>query len=314
MLKRFKCFITFLFLVFSTFSHAFILIPTSREFLQPVLDNSGVRFGLNPAFFFSNYQDDIVSPRNSTGYVLVNPAEKIFYLHDILPPLSEVKIDYKASNFGLYVNFEHKYSIESALIKLEKLTNIPLNLAEYLTVDFPRAYDTTTPHEAFVYCFSDDIFLAIGRFKIKWGDARYPVHISDTTFQDNFTFISDVNDFRFTFHYISIIPWLTYEELYIQSNYSRGSDTRKIYSEPYKTIVAHRLDWFAESPVFSGRIGISETNLIGGKKPDLIDISPVMFLHNTWGGNYSNVTGGVDFSLVLGRQLKLYGEWSEAME
>ncbi|MEM2146384.1 MAG: hypothetical protein QW279_13555, partial [Candidatus Jordarchaeaceae archaeon] len=135
MLKRFKFFITFLFLVFSTFSYAFILTPTSKEFLQPVSDNSGVRFGLNPAFFVSNYAAEIVSPKNSTGYVLVNPAEKIFYLHDILPPLGEVKIDYKASNFGLHVNFEHKYSIESALVKLGKFTNIPLNLTEYLTND-----------------------------------------------------------------------------------------------------------------------------------------------------------------------------------
>lgn len=72
-----------------------------------------------------------------------------------------------------------------------------------------------------------------------------------------------------------------------------------IYSKPYKTIAAHRFDFFGLSD-FSGRIGISETNLTGGKAANLIDISPVMFLHNTWGRNYSNVTGGVDFSLPFG--------------
>ncbi|ODN29828.1 hypothetical protein [Fervidobacterium thailandense] len=286
----------------------FVLNVTNHDFSSFVPVGSGTRVVFTPALFVSNYPRNVVSSKGSTGYVLVNPAEGIFYLHDQLPPLAEFGLSYRGRNFGLQLNFEHKYSLGAALVKLEKFTNVPLNLVEYLTVDLPRAFDTTTPHEAFAYWYTEDLFLALGRFKIKWGDARYPIHISDVTFQDNLTFSANIEPFRFTFHIISILPWLTAEELYVQSNYTRGGETRTAYTEPYRTIFAHRFDWFINFLEATVRVGLSELNLVGGKMPDLIDLSPVMFLHNTWGEAYSNVTGGLDFSVRYKDRWKIYGE------
>ncbi|KKL65570.1 hypothetical protein LCGC14_2153630, partial [marine sediment metagenome] len=50
--------------------------------------------------------------------------------------------------------------------------------------------------------------------------------------------------------------------------------------------------------------------VIGGRVPEFNEITPLMYLHNVYGENYSNVIFGFDTSIVPCRNIQVYGEFA----
>jgi len=207
----------------------------------------------------------------------------------------------QASNsFCLYLEIPLEKEYTNKLLTLNTSNNIPFDLS----------VDLNFPKQAYLYYAGDNFYTSVGRYKLSWDDAKYPVHISPTTTLDNLTFAIRFPEVNYTFHALPTYPLLAPEEYNIQKSYSAQHTAGMYFYEPSKYIFAHRLDFYGNiGSDFKTRIGLSELNIVGGKFPDLIDLSPVLIYHNTYGEGFSNVTGGLDFSVSYRDIFKLYGEF-----
>ncbi|ODN30987.1 capsule assembly Wzi family protein [Fervidobacterium thailandense] len=275
--------------------------PVPRIWENPTCESSSsasarINFSLN----ISKWPSDLVRKYSYAWGTPTNPAEGVFYLQEELPKLLELDLSLGNDSFCFFVNLSLQKEYQNKLRTLETLHNVPLDLS----------IDLNFPSEAYLYYASDNFFIAVGRFKISWGNARYPVSVAPVSPFDNITFMIRFSDFVFTFHAIPSYQLLTPPEYEIQRSYSDQHMAGQYFFEPSKYIFAHRLDFHRNfSNDFALRVGIGEINVVGGKYPDLIDLSPAVFYHNTYGEGYSNVAGGIDFSLWYRNSVNFYGEF-----
>ncbi|ONN27796.1 hypothetical protein XJ44_02180 [Thermosipho affectus] len=246
---------------------------------------------INLSYAFGNWQKSYILKGDGPGRAL-NPAESGFYIFEKIPPYLNFEILFQNNNFVLYTN-----------IPFSKETTVKIK-DPFLNFSF-TSFDMNGPENFLLGYLKKDLFIGIGRYPIKWGDSKYPITISDTTFQDNLTISKKFENFTYTYHFISSFPLLTKEEKHIQENYYEKHTPNLYFFEPFKTIVAHRFEFFLDD----FRIAIGELNVVGGKAPDLIDLNPLMFFHNTYGEGYSNVLSSVDFSYSF-KNLKIFGEFA----
>ncbi|AEJ61889.1 hypothetical protein Spith_1628 [Spirochaeta thermophila DSM 6578] len=268
----------------------------------PRTDGLSLRF--QPFIGVGDWPVDLVRGDYWAAGVPVNPAEHLFYLSDHIPPFLLLQVSGHAGPFGLHIEIP---------VQKEYLSRATYPSTNYLSDSLAGAFDITHysfdmtfPHTAYLYYASEPFYFAAGRFPLKWGRARYPLTISPSTYQDNLTASWQGGAFRYTFHVISSSPLLGNSEEDIQTHCYDYLSEGRIFSDPYKTIAAHRLDLLG--PLW--RVGVGEINIIGGKAPDLLDVSPLMYYHNTYGEGYSNVVFALDGDLTLWDSLTIYGEAS----
>lgn len=274
--------------------------PVPEEWInKSSVEKAEARFVFSPAFYLANWSSNVVTKYGGWWGVPTNPAQNVFYLQDELPELLQLVLNYASNGFCLYLELPLEKEYTNKLITLNTSNNIPFDLS--IDLNFPK--------QAYLYYVGDNFYVSVGRYKFSWGDAKYPVHISPTTTLDNLTFAIRFPGVNFTFHAIPSYPLLTLEEYNIQKNYSDQNTAGMYFYEPSKYIFAHRIDFYGNiGNDFKTRLGISELNIVGGKVPDLIDLGPVLIYHNTYGEGFSNVTGGMDFSVSYKDMIKLYGE------
>lgn len=283
-------FIIFL-LLFSSIYFSEFIFYSSNNFEN----NFENKFSINIMYSFSNWSNGfVVFHGDGNGYP-TNPAENVFYLFDNIKPFFEISLFYNFQNLVLYTNIPFQKEI------ISKVKDPSTN---FFLVDEKPTFDMNGPENFLLGYISDNIFLAIGRFPLHWGDSKYPISISDTTFQDNITFSTKNNFFKYTYHLISSYPLLSSYEQEVQRKYFEKHTPSTNFFEPVKTIAAHRFDFFIDN----FRIGIGEINVVGGKIPDIIDINPLMFFHNTYGEGYSNVLSSIDFNVKVSN-ISIYGEF-----
>ncbi|MEM5948226.1 hypothetical protein WKV44_06695 [Spirochaetia bacterium 38H-sp] len=292
----------FLFLLINTLLYAQMAPSFSGTY--PVIENekwTGIKFELTPQLAFGSLPSELVKTDYWDWGMPVNPAERVFYLQEQLEPFFNIKLSGKAGKAGIYMELPLQKEYNTRLTDFYSNFFAPydglLDISKY-------SVDMTIPQLAYIYYQDGPVFFSIGRYPLKWGDARYPVVVSPVTYQDNLSLVIDNNTVRYSFGIISSFPYLADKEYDIQTKCYDEHSTDRIYSEPYKTIALHRLDIKSDS----WRLGIGELNVIGGKFPDLIDISPVVIFHNTYGEGYSNVLMSLDASIVPISGLKIYGE------
>lgn len=259
-----------------------------------------VELVLKPAIYTSNWSNSLVGKYTNSWGRPVNPAENIFYLQNNIPSFFNLNLNFKVGEFKLYMELPIEREYGNKISTLSSHTNFP----------FDFSIDLNFPEFAYLYYSNNTFRASIGRYKLSWGDARYPIHISPTTSLDNFTLSINFPGIVYTFHSISSFPLLAPEEEDIQSNYSDQHTAGRYFKAPSKYIFAHRLDFYnIISDEIKLRIGLGELNIVGGRVPDITDFSPVLIYHNTYGEGWSNVTGSIDFSLVYKNTLKIYGEF-----
>lgn len=280
--------------VFATWSATWNSVRT-----LPVESSTGLNFTIRPSLKYLTWDSKFRTKWTWAWGSPSNPAEGVFYLQDELDPFASLSLYASTLHFGLFVELPLDYS-PGAKLSNGEIHNLPLRI---------MAIDLNFPRFAFLAVGNDIAYLSIGRYRISWGSARYPVHISPTAHLDNATFGLRFGSLVYTFHAIASYPLLSPPELNIQRSFSDSHTAGLYFSDPSKSIFAHRLDLYGSvSENFSYRFGIGELNIVGGKFPDLIDLNPVVVFHNTYGEGYSNVTGGIDFTLKLWKVLRLYGE------
>jgi len=303
-----KFLITALFIVFFS-SSAFSTLSYEGTFgIKPLPEkwnNTGkvavntFRITFTPSLSLSNWPFQVVTKYPYSWGTPTNPAENVFYLQEELPEFLKLEFSLVSNGFCLFISIPIQKEFQNRLKTLETMHNVP----------FDFSIDLNFPHEAYLYYAKDIFFVSVGRFKLSWGDARYPVQVSPVTSFDNLTFSIKFENVLFTFHAIPSYPLLTPEEYKIQKEYSDQHTKGLYFYEPSKYIFAHRLDFYKKfGGDFTFRLGIGEISVVGGKFPDLIDLSPAIFYHNTYGEGYSNISGGADFSLTYKDRVKFYGE------
>ncbi|SHH30722.1 hypothetical protein [Thermosipho atlanticus] len=275
-------------------------LPIPSEWLNGDKNLYDIKIKIAPWFSFGKWNTFFIT-NDSWGWgASTNPAENVFYLFNEIPPFLNLSFKFSKNGFTLFSSV----NIQKGLTTRTKEfgTNLFFNNFNFELLSF----DTNFP-ELFYICYANNFsFVSIGRYPLKWGFSKYPITISNTTFQDNITFSTKISNFRYTYHFISSYPLLTPAEQNIQSTYSDQHTPGKIFDEPYKTIIAHKFDFEFNKLKF----GIGELNVVGGKVPDIIDINPLMFFHNTFGEGYSNVLANIDFKYTITDNFYLYGEFS----
>ena len=155
-------------------------------------------------------------------------------------------------------------------------TNIPFVNGGNLDLTFPRVgyVDYTS--------LFGDIYLSLGRRKIKWGPGTYGMAISDSQpYLDNLyaRFGTDISDsWRFGYDFVAL-AFKHFLDIGVEAN---GAP---------QTTFAHRFSF--ENSVF--RASFTEMNNIYGKVPSLLDCTPIALWHNNFQDDCSNVM--IDLSL-----------------
>jgi len=121
---------------------------------------------------------------------------------------------------------------------------------------------------------------------------------------------------RYTFYAAALDPWLSGTPGYTDS---AGSEARRqretapidnqrgrLYGEPYKTYAFHRVDLAVGRVAF----GLQENLMVGGKMPELRDLSPLACWHNQYGDGFGNSFTTVDLAVDLPVVGTLYGEYA----
>jgi len=262
------------------------------------------RLEANFSLYTANWSSDIVKKYTGWCGEPANPAQNVFYLPEEILPFLNLIFDYSTPDIAFYLEIPLKKEYRNKLLTLSDGNNIPLNPFDLSKLSI----DINFPDIGYIYYANENAYLAIGRFPLKWGDAKYPVHISPTTYQDNATLALRFPAMTYTFHAITSYPLLANEEYEIQKSYSDQHTSGRYFYEPSKWIIAHRIDYYNAFGDVNLRLGLGELNIVGGKHLDLIDLNPVLIFHNTYGEGYRNVTGSLDFSLKW-KSVFIYGEY-----
>ncbi|MEA2067557.1 MAG: hypothetical protein U9O65_10815 [Thermotogota bacterium] len=283
----------------------FFLLIASGVFCFDLLINSegyedgySISFELTPGIAFSNFSGDFVTKYNWGWGRPTNPAENAFYLQDNYKPFLNVLL--QVEHLGLKIDFEVPFQYEYG----KKLRNV----FDIFSFNFPSLMmvDMNFPYLGYIEYENELFDIAVGRFPIKWGWSEYPLTISPTTYQDNFTFTANFYSMKYYFHAISSYPLLSSAERDIQENFSDQHTPGIYFDDPSKYIFAHRVEF--DHGIFEW--GLGELNVVGGKTPDIIDANPLMIFHNTYGEGYSNVVVSLDGKLELRDDISVYGEIS----
>ena len=178
---------------------------------------------------------------------------------------------------------------------------------------FVQEFDFNFPTRSYLKVGNLNLDLLIGREQMKWGPGyRSSLVISDSPPYYDMLHLSYFSDFfKATFFFAALESYLTEAELGIQeAMWDKGVITFEKNDHPfeqYKTLTGHRFEFMFFDKLL---IGVNDIIVIGGRAPELNEITPLMYLHNVYGENYSNVMIGLDASFVPCRNVQIYGEFA----
>ncbi len=184
-------------------------------------------------------------------------------------------------------------------------TNLPVGSP------FVKEFDFNFPTRGYLKFGSCYLDLLIGREQMKWGPGyRSSLVISDSPPYYDMFHLSYFSDFfKASFFFAVLESYLTDAELKIQGAKSdEGAVSfKKDATDQYKALTGHRFEFNIFKKIL---FGISDIIVIGGRMPEFNEITPLMYLHNVYGENYSNVIFGLDTSIVPCRNIQVYGEFA----
>ncbi|MCD6462218.1 MAG: hypothetical protein J7L52_00760 [Thermotogae bacterium] len=284
-------------LIFETIESGKVLENVVLPFLSEYR-SSGFSIRVDPSFHIDN---GLVKKVEKDEHI-VRPYEE-FYIYEKTSPFLTLLLDLNGGPLRIHV----EYFLKREYMQFHNtggITNIP-----YSNV-FPHlSLDPGYPYKAYGVLEFDGQYIVFGRCKLRWGEALYPVALSDVSpYYDNFTYHAQGSGVGYTFHLISLNATLTPEEWASQTSFvPPNADPGSPYTERVKTLVAHRLDFLISHNL---RVGIGELTMVGGKYPDLYALNPFIIYHNNFNEGYTNTMGIVDFSWTPIKGLNFYGEFA----
>lgn len=192
---------------------------------------------------------------------------------------------------GAYKNFEAKIYLPlrkdmEAWFEDDLRTNVTLN---------PSHLDINVPNEAFAKWTYGAGFAQLGRFKPDTEPSPNTLALGGAPYHDGFYFDFSPSIFRYDFFFSSLnahlhgTPSSTGQnapegsEAWNQAHLSVDNQRNRSYSEPYKSLVYHRLGIELKKIWFY----IIEQSIIGGKQAEFRTLSPFMFWHNNYATGYT---------------------------
>ena len=184
--------------------------------------------------------------------------------------------------------------------------------------------DLNEPSRAYLHAESEHFGFTLGRFPVHWSPSpEFGLALSSSVpYHNGAEFALKMPRARFRFLVSSLNPWLegtppgdsssedypVGSEEWLQrhtgSDHGAGNFHNRVYDERIKTLFAHRL----EGDLGPLALGITETEIIGGKVPDLRDADPFMIYHNDFKDGYTNSAISLDAALRLPGGFSLAGE------
>lgn len=188
-----------------------------------------------------------------------------------------------------------------------------------------REVDLNEPSLGYFRAESGHFAFTVGRFPVHWSPSpEFGLTLTRSVpYHNGAEFALKLPHVRYRFLASSLNPWLQGtpatdsssedyppgSEEYRQRHYGSGNGAglfhKRIYDARIKTLFAHRVE-AALGPV---SLGITETQIVGGKPPDLRDAGPFIVFHNDFKEGYANGAFGLDGSLRLPGGAALFGEY-----
>lgn len=193
--------------------------------------------------------------------------------------------------------------------------NVPLSAKEV---------DLNEPSLGYFHAENGSFAVTVGRFQVHWSPSPdFGLALSQAVpYHNAAEFTLKMPLARYRFLVSSLNPWLEGtprgdsssedyppgSEEYRQRHYEDRNGTqnfhRRVYAERIKTLFAHRL----EGQIGRLALGITETQVIAGKVPDLRDAGPFVFFHNDFKDGYTNGALSLDAALSLPAGFSLAAE------
>lgn len=194
--------------------------------------------------------------------------------------------------------------------------NVPLGFNEF---------DLNEPSLGYFRAEGAHYAFTAGRFPAHWSSSPdFGLTLSNSTpFHDGAEIVLKFPRGRYRFLASSLNPWLEGtptgrtanedyppgSEEYRQRHYASANGAQswhnRVYDARSKTLFAHRV----EGELGPLALGLTETEIIGGKVPDLRDAGPFVVFHNDFKDGYTNSSVGLDASLKLPRGIVVLGEY-----
>lgn len=174
------------------------------------------------------------------------------------------------------------------------------------------------PERGYLSYANDTITLAAGRFPTGIGFGDTNIFLNGQSSYDHIEFSFKTSHFRFFSLMGSSASHLNKAETWIQNfeglepnkgygwDYINNHDSSTQTLVPLKLYTYHRIEWQFFNTL---GIGISEMQLMGGKAPELVNLFPTMYWHNTYTAGISNVMILADAWVQPLPGLMIFGEF-----
>jgi hypothetical protein len=233
-----------------------------------------------------------------------------------LPPLAAVALKYPVTPHSIVAFRMGLHRDLSAWSDDPGGSNVPLS---------DKEVDLNEPSLGYFRAESERFAFTIGRFPVHWSPSpEYGLALSSAVpYHNGAEFALKLPRFRYRFLVSSLNPWLAGtpagdtssedyppgSEEYRQRHYpsSNGASLfhHRVYDARIKTLFAHRI----EGDLGPVSLGATETQIIGGKPPDLRDAGPFILFHNDFKEGFANGALSLDASVRLPRGVRILGEY-----
>ena len=267
--------------------------------ISPILQ-AGISAGFNSETGMEHY---IASNAGSDGRFLDYLS---LYEANSEPSLLKIGFIAQAAGFSLLFQPELRESANS-LIKDYNITNFPGALS---------AIDTGFPFRG-IACFSSAPFeVRVGRDKLHVGPGRW----STLTLNRSVPYFDYVKarffleGFSVAWYYVRLNPTINAAEShYLDKLYINNENPEpnawlngKIYNDRVKHYIIGKL---VVTPFHWLSLSVAQTNLIGGRLPQIADFNPLIIFHNTYAEGVYSVPLSLSATFVPYRGIKIYGEF-----
>lgn len=169
-------------------------------------------------------------------------------------------------------------------------SNLPLD---------PDELDINVPKEAWVFARWNFVNAKLGRFRPSSDFVPRDIAFSGVSWQDALQLKLGGEQLRYELIWSSLNPWLNGDpvahtnEWLLQSTAQVPNQHGRVYDDPFKTLVSHRLT----TDIGFVHLGLREIAMIGGIAPTLRTAQPFMFLHNNYNDGLNNTLFAFEFVL-----------------
>jgi hypothetical protein len=233
-----------------------------------------------------------------------------------LPPVAALGLRYPVTAHSLLAFRVGLHRDLSAWYGDPSGSNLPLS---------DREVDLNEPSLGYFHAEDAHYAFTAGRFPVHWSPSpEYGLALSRSVPYHNGAEVAlKVPHLRYRFLVSSLNPWLEgtpsgdssgeayppgseeYRQRHYPSDHGAAIFHKRVYDARIKTLFAHRL----EAGLGPLSLGITETQVIGGKTPDLRDAGPFVFFHNDFKEGYANGALSLDASLRLPKGFAVAGEY-----